>query len=464
MSLSLSSLGHAAVCPGSAVLDGAEGVAGNPGSALHEYVSILLRQGRREANDALDQIVARWSLGETDASIVRWRAQRFEPDVPDGALSEVALCLLDDGSVVEVEGARGQYKMPPNGVIAGTVDLMWSEPEPLYKDADGRWRAPAGAQLWAVDLKTGSDAHVAAIGRNWQVRGSALLAARWLGLPSRGVVGALCYLPRSKADDPRGRWEKIGEAWGENDLAAFETEIRGIVARVRESEALAAAGRIPELIMGPHCGFCKARVVCPAFAIEARAMMRQGGDGKIRLPVVGELSRDDLGRMASTLIILERAARGVRDLLKAEVERGGPIALPDGRVYGPEDCGEVERFATRELYQAVVDEIADILPVTEDDAATGARGADKRARAAALVDDAFRAPWDKIEECVRRAMDEAGEARGLGRHIGRIKEAVREAGGVRREPMIKWRPHHPGKTAGIIAASEMVRRGEDGES
>jgi hypothetical protein len=458
MGLSLSSLGQAAVCPGSAVLPGTEGVAGAPGNGLHEYVSILLRDGRREANAALDGIVDRWALGETDASIVRWRAGYFEPDVPDGALSEQPLCLMEDGSVVEVEGARGVYDMPAGGLLAGTIDLGWSEAEPLDRTATG-WRAPRGSQLWAVDLKSGSEAHTPALERNWQVRGSALLLARWVGLPRRGVVGALCFLPRSKQDPRGGVWKKPDVAWGAADLARFEAEIRGVVARVEASRKRLEAGELPEFVTGPQCTFCKARVTCPAYAVEARAIVQAStAGGRFRLPTLAEVDDAWLARAATALPDIERAGRGLRSLLEAAVAQRGPIPLADGRVWGPEDCGATEKFGTRALYQALVGEIENILPMDET-AEDPER--DRFDRAVLLADEAFKTSGAAMEAAVQKAMDIAGETRTRSSHMGALKARARERGGARPARAIKWRPHHAERTAALSIAAELPAHGEE---
>jgi hypothetical protein len=438
MGLSLSKLGEAARCIGSAVLPRMDGVEGDEGNAIHQYVDTLIREGREAANDALPAILTRWNIDEERASYVTWRARRFEPEVPEGALSEVALCLLEDGSVVRVNGARGKYEMPDGGLVAGTIDVVFSAPLPFVVLGDVR-RAPTDGKLWVTDWKSGSPEHVASIERNWQVRAAALLAGRFLGVPSGGVVPAICFLPASAKDDPRGTWRKPEHTLDEADLDAIDVELRELVAKVRAADARFTAGGVaalvPDLTAGPHCRTCPARLACPAFESEARALVRALLDGgetfALRLPGVEDLDDVSAARLLSYRSFAQKLKDGLDRLLQAYVLSTGRALHAGDREWGPV-AAERKVYDPQVLFTSLVETLEQIVP--RDDAE-------------ALANDAFKTSDRAVKASLKAAiLQKRGEVKrgDVGRLAGAVFGKAKERGGLRMEPTVKWAFHHHG--------------------
>lgn len=444
MPVTLSSLHRAAVCPGSAALPSAGSVGGNLGSAFHEWLSWLVELPDQGGGHNVEELVRRWNLSEDEASILRWKVRYAQPEIPAGALSEVALCLMDDGTVTRVGGARGRYEMPPGGVIAGTIDLLWSEPAPLVRDDDeSAWRVPGGAQLWVVDAKTGSERNVERIVRNWQLRAGALIASRWLGTPVRGVVPAVWFAPRSKADPPEGRWDVPAVGLDAGDLNVIEKDVRAVVARVREADARVAAGELPELVTGPQCEHCPARLACPAFGADARAMLAPYTGMSLQFPTVTELSPEQASRAAEMLPVMERASAQMRKLLRSYVAMmGQTIPMSDGRVWGPERVSDATVFDALPTFAALRGALGDLL----GDPSAGVEAANS----------AFKTTKTEIIKAVKEAHKAAGEPGTQKAAIARALEAIERGGGSRKVPAVKWRAHHPGATAALPSIDDVA--------
>ena len=315
----LSQLGLVAACPGSASLHryAREGDrAPTLGRAIHALLEDMTDGSfcRGEPYEP-EKLAAMFELDADDAGRLAFLAAHLRLPVPPGALAEVPLGYWPDGSVRRVEGGAGSYR-DDGQILSGTIDAMWAEPEPLWTmdgmtDRGGgapSWCCPGRSTLWIVDWKTGAEEHVPPIDRNWQLRGAAVLAARWTG--AQRVIPAICYVNAAECAEAvregrvyAGRWE-VGAPLDAAALDEIEREMLAVLARARgegdanlreqarradgaggsaqsdgDGEGLDAGGgrvageRRPSLVLGPHCDHCNARGACPALAREAVTLL-----------------------------------------------------------------------------------------------------------------------------------------------------------------------------------------------
>lgn len=413
--LTLSGLQQASLCPGSAVLPriGSTSKKADIGSALHEYNATRGEHGKQVADERADDIADRWGLDGKDRAVFFGRARSMDLGIPDGALFEVPLCLRADGTVEPVTGGTGNYMAPEDTIVAGTLDILFATPEPIQ---DGAW-CPRDSVLWTPDLKTGDDAFVAPIARNWQARASALLGAKWTGAET--VVPAIVFpTPNGGAWDVPTKHEKPMPL-RRKELDQIETDLRALHATVMEQAERVEAGKLPKLVTGTHCTYCAARAGCPALVSETRAIV-SGHSGL----VAGPLTREEAVKAAGLIGPARAAIKAMEDALRAHVEAFGEVPLPDGKVYGPTTV-EDTTYHTRELYQAMVDEFEPIL------------GADEAAKVAS---NAFAATKGSIYD----AIDEAHEFAGVKRQKKNAFERIVSAPGVvTKETSVRWGAHYP---------------------
>ena len=315
----LSGLGHAIACPASLVLpriDALPSDAARLGSAIHAWIEREITGAPLE----LDEIVTRWELDGEDEGRLRYVADHLTLALPAGALAEVALGYWPGGRVDRIAGGAGSYR-DEGQLLAGTIDAMWAEPSPL----DGGRCAPSST-LWVIDWKTGDDERVPPVGRNWQLRAGALLAARWTG--ARRVRPAICYVSAAEASAAartgqryEGRWE-IGEVLDERALADLEADMLRALATL-DSGALRT---------GPQCDWCASRHACPSLAAAAVALARAEGS---ELADGATLTPEAATRLVDTLTAIRRAADAAEVALRAYVGGAGPVACSDGRSWGP---------------------------------------------------------------------------------------------------------------------------------
>lgn len=413
--LTLSGLQQAAICPGSAVLPriGSTSVKADIGSALHEVNATRGEHGKQMASGQCDTIADRWNLEGKDRAIFFARARSLDLGIPEGALFEVPLCLRADGSVEPVTGGQGAYNVPDDCIVAGTIDILFADPDPIQ---DGLW-CPRGSVLWAADLKTGDDAHVAPIARNWQARASALLGARWTG--AEAVVPAIVF-PNANGSS----WDVPTEQGKPTplrakDLATIDADLRELHATVMAQAERVDAGKLPKLVTGTHCTYCRARAGCPAHVSETRALIA-GSSGLTS----GPLTREQAIQAAGLLGPARAALKSVEDALRAHVEAFGAVPLPDGKVFGPTSTEE-STYHPQEALQAMIDEFEPL--VGEDKAreyATNALTVNK----AGIYD----------------AIDEVHTFAGVKRQKKNAFERIASTPGVvTKEPTIRWSAHYP---------------------
>lgn len=385
MRRSLSALDRLRVCPGSGVLPAIanRGVDAAVGSAVHDWIHVAATEGEREANAERGAIADAWELaGEARERFHRILQALDGCPAPAVALTEVALALLEDGAVVPIDGGRGEYPEITGLVLPGTIDAMWCEidGQPVeFEVVDGRLRCPAGAVLWVVDWKTGQDEYVTPIRYNWQLRGAAVLAARWTGATE--VIIAIGFV------DERGlRWETLADRWGRAlalgpaELDAAESEARQIVARVAAQDPAC-----PTVVRSEHCGFCPARIACPAFVAGPRAMLAAVPD-----PAPGPLTRAQAVELLPLVIQTKRALKMAEDALKDHAREHGAIPLPGGKVWGAWPTRKAT-FDTLLAFPLVVEALA---PIVGEE------------RATAIAHAVFRTSKDALWDGLGEAVDE----------------------------------------------------------
>jgi hypothetical protein len=369
------------------------------GSAVHEQIDGAVREwGRAADRGELADIADRWELwGEARGDFFRYVRGLGGCPVPPEGLTEVALCLLEDGSVVQANGGKGQYDMPPDGLIAGTIDALWCERTVwcggayetevvpfLWPDA-GPPRLFPGSRLFVPDWKTGEAVTTPPAPFNWQIKGAALLAARWTGaplaLPALGLI-----------DGGPVRWEMELDRHGaavvldEGALASIEAEIRRVVARVRAQDP-----EHPEVEMGPHCAYCPAKAACPAHVAAPRAMIEAIPDPK----AVGPLTRDEARRLLPLALAVEPARQAALAALKRHADAEGPIEIPDGRVWEGAEATRWD-FDVKATFDALVDALS---PFVGEE------------RALEIAHDAFKTSKEALWDAISAAIDPLNEQR-----------------------------------------------------
>jgi hypothetical protein len=428
----LSGAHRAALCPGSMALPrvGHVSIKADAGNAGHAYTQILIEEGREEAEFRAPDIAERWGLEGDDAA--RWfgAMRAWKPQAPRGSICELPLAYLEDGSVVRARGGQGSYDAPDGTLWAGTVDVAWAEPKPFVGGDDGAPRAPRGATAWLADWKFGQDDYVPPVRRNLQVRIGAVMLARWTG--AERVVPAVCFAAGGGA----GRWDVPldGEGGaiplGPGELAQIEAEARAVAERGREQRRRAAEGRPIDLVTGDHCRYCPCRAACPAHTSEAAALVR----GQVDFARARDLSPEEAARLAGLLGPAREVLDGARDTLVAYVEAHGPIALPDGRVWGPQPTTR-RRLRTRDTYEELQAELAEI--VGEE-------------RAGELADEAFGGSVAALKRVIKAARAEAGirNRGGIKTALDAVLGRVRERGGETVSEGVTFKAHYPGQATG----------------
>jgi len=418
-----SSIDQAERCPASAVLPAVKSISGpsNFGSAGHEHMEMRVRYGVDEAMERLKGVCWRWGLDETQTGVLTALVKHFEWSPPKGAVPETSLCLLEDGSVKRIGGGRGDYDLPAGGLFPMTIDVMWSEPEPL-RVVDGLPICPDGSTLFVVDYKLGQDTNVAPVEQNGQALAGALLAARYTN--AQRVVPAVVYVRRGKGD-----WDTMPHWLGEDELGVIEDQVREIVAKVAKQRRKLEARKPLNYVEGEHCRYCKVQWLCPAKTVLLKSFLKPAAAlGRKKKPpsaLPQKLSASQRRRLAMMLPQLVQFTEQARAALQAYVEATGePILLTEGKVWGP-----YEQIQTK-----VVPKVA--LPILR-----GVIGEE-------LTDAAIEISRTRIEEVVKLDMEQDPTAYDQSRAevMRQLMGKIGARGGLIQQPQIRWGAHRPKET------------------
>lgn len=395
-----SSLPIAAKCSASTVLPQVQkiGEKDRIGSALHDHMKDRVAYGVSEAMVRLDLIAQRWDLDESERNIFRGRAYSFEWCPPKGAMSEVAMCFCDDGSTVFVKGGRGQYDdLPDNAVFPIQVDLVWSEPEPLYREGQ-RARCPKGSTLWVPDLKTGRAAYVDPVETNLQVIAGCVAAARLTG--AEVAVPAVIFWEKGQ-----GTWDVPAFPLNVEKLGQAEAIIRDVIHRRLEERTRYLNGEPLRYTIGNHCTYCNAETHCAAKVGAIKRLLEDPRplDHTALTPLQAR-------QLAEMLPSIELFAKKAKEAMVAFSDTYGAVDVGHGRAWGAyqEPRTELDPVIAR---QVLIGELGPESAAKAFEAKTSKTSIEEAIKAAyrALAADGVKRP---VAPVMRRVMAEIKERGG----------------------------------------------------
>lgn len=294
------------------------------GQVIHVHMHERAAFGVDEAMARLPKTCLGFGLSEQETGILIARLTKYTFTPPAGSFGEVALCLRENGEVVRVKGGQGKYEdVPDDAICCGTLDAMWSEPEPLDLTDPEHPKCPSGSYLVVTDYKSGDEANVSPAPRNAQLAELTVMAAKWTG--AREALPTIAFVREGA-----GEWDAPEVTWGPRKLAEAEERVRGIERRRRLQLAKVAKGEPPDVVEGPQCRHCQSASCCPAKLAMVKGAM---GDKTPLAPL--PLTEEQRTKLAASLEHLERFTRQARYLLKEDVDAQGPIDLGGGLFWGP---------------------------------------------------------------------------------------------------------------------------------
>jgi len=367
------------------------------------------------AVERLPSLIKKWGLSEREGAFLEARLMKFEWSPPPHSIGELALALFEDGRVERTVGGRGRYPELEAGgrlegaILAGQLDVMWSEPEPLDLSDPAHPRCPPGSVLWVPDYKFGLDAHVDPIEVNLQAHANAVMAAKWTG--ARFVVPAVLYVK-----PPKGDWDAPATAWGPKDIADAEARVRKTLAARRAQIARMLCGEeLDGFTEGEWCTFCPGMLSCPA---KVSMMRLTAGLAAAGAPL--DLTDDEAAWWAARLTLIESLTSRAREHLKARVIRTGRnIPLGNGLEWGPVEVSQ-SRIVPHVALPIIRQELGDL-----------------------KIDDVTKISRKAIEDAVREEHLRQGIKRQLSKTMGRIMGKIRDAGGLEKEPAQQFKAHRP---------------------
>lgn len=297
-----SRLGLAAICAASQVLEqvDTEFATGEAGREKHTGLGSVIEG--KPLPDSLTTTTKAWveNITEDEALIAPLR----------GSITEPAFAYDTATGLVRYVGrdVKWRYNASPTE-FAGALDFVKVE---LEHDT-----------VTVVDLKTGQG-DTDHPSRNWQLRFGALTAARHYGVDNAKV--GLLLAPEGRT--PRWQWSHL-DAFGLEEVAG---ELNQLAERIGWARRDVAQGKTPRLVVGEHCGNCKARHGCPARVAMAKRLVGEPEQVVMDLKhmLTPESAAIALGRWkAATKALLE-----VGNALYAYAKES-PIPLGNGMVWGP---------------------------------------------------------------------------------------------------------------------------------
>jgi hypothetical protein len=407
-------------CPPSAVLPKAGNLsrAMDKGSAVHEHMEDRRRLGVDEALHRLPEVARHWQLSEQDRGFFYWLCRKIEFMPPRGSLPEQALCLMADGTAKTIDGGRGSYELPGDGsLLPMTIDLMWAQPVPLRRGADGGVECPPDSILYVLDYKTGDDVHVNPVEFNGQALAGALLAARWTG--ARRVVPNILYLQPGQAE----QWDALPYYLDDEALADVEVSLRDVLQRVEQQRQKLEQDETLDYVTGDHCQWCKAAWCCPARLTPLKRLVSP----KSKRPMAPEaLTAKQAQRLATFVAQGQQLVDQARDALQAYVlaHNDEAIVMADGKVWGP----------YLQERKRVVPKLA--LPILQREL-----GPEEAWSTVKISREA-------IDKAVRRSYVETEDETAAAR-VRRLMGEIAKANGLQTETMTMWGIHRPMLTDGV---------------
>jgi len=377
------------------------------GTAVHKHMEVRAELGVYRALELLDETIDAFGLSEFNANMAKAKCKKCEYEPPAGAIAEVALAWridAEDGSaeVVRVRGGQGQYELPEGVGCPGTVDLIYSEPDPLFWDEEtGNPVCPENSVLHVLDYKTGEDAWVDPIEHNAQLASAAAKAAYW--------TGAQLVVPEILFVEARTMWfDRVQQAWDIDriDQAMWDTfELHTRIAKAKQRTMYSS-----EYVEGYFCRFCDAMPHCPIKGQRIRNLLERKIDN-----ASGALKPDEVSRMVAMMPILRDLVSWCESMAQAWVRENGPIDVGAGRLYGVQDKPKDEIDA-RAMWKLVLEELKD------EDAAL----------------EAVKISKSGISEAVKIAHARQGLKRQGSKAVRKILARAYDSGAITKVPGEKW--------------------------
>jgi CRISPR/Cas system-associated exonuclease Cas4 (RecB family) len=269
------------------------------GNAIHAFCEAVTNGVDRA--EALMQVPA------------EWRETCRHLDVRDGTAEVAYAVRVGDGKARLLGRSIGRNYQIGMGEVAGTADLVRVEVD----------------RVVVADYKTGR-VEVEPAERNAQLHFLAYAASQVESVSRARVEIVYIHEDGSSRTDAADL-----DAF---DLAEVSRRLRQTWEAVAQARDAVKAGRQPPLREGPHCTYCPARRGCPAKV----ALIRQLAEpADLRERFLAELT-PETARLAYERLGRARALMGDLTAALYAYAAENPIALDDGRVFGPTETTREE--------------------------------------------------------------------------------------------------------------------------
>lgn len=387
------------------------------GSAIHQHLRDRNVYGIQEALDRLELVAEQFGLTKDEELLgsfyARCRAFRWVP--PRGAVPEKALCLMEDGSVVEVKGGTGHYPDLPEGARVPTqIDLFWAEPDPLYRDTEGKLRCPPNSVLYAIDYKSGKEENVDPVETNMQTLAAAALAAKFTG--AKKAMPGIVYIRKTD-----GIWDLPQRYLDEDGIEKAAALVMKTVDRVNEARKLYAESGDKHLqfTTGTHCKNCAARTDCQGLLGQVRMFLEPGKPAREIA-----LTHAQIVHLAELQPVIMSFANSVRDFLRDYTDaKGEPLKLSNGKLWGP-----------HVVKKDVLDADKTLVALTEE---IGEEWAETAMKRTVTVSKA------SVEEAIGNAHAAQGIVRRKAASMRMTMGRLKGAGGITKRETIEYSVHVP---------------------
>lgn len=214
---------------------------------------------------------------------------------------------------------------------------------PMTLDVSG----VGNAEVMIADLKTGHG-YVPPAHRNWQLAIGALALSALHGIEHARV--AIIKAPEGL----RPSWDvAVIDGMGLLDARAELLRLAGRVVEARTKPAESAP-----MVIGEHCRHCPSKLYCPAHVALVHQAAAAPGE---MVPLVAKLEQPQARTAYARLKVLRGVVKDLEEALSGYAEEH-PIALGDGRVYGPKPGTDsaIDPGVAREVLKRLHgDEVAD---------------------------------------------------------------------------------------------------------
>lgn len=281
------------------------------------------------ASQVLPVVDTAWATGEAGhdkhEALAAWLSDAKAPPVELTPWLERVVEVADE---LRILGTRDEVAYAYD-VTTGAARLLGERMGRNYHQRPSEFAGSAdyvrveAGRVVVVDLKTGmgETPHPA---RNAQLRFLAMAAARTHGVEAARV--GLLLAPEGQ--EPRWQWADL-DAF---ELEAVAVELRTLAERIGWARQAVESGKTPRLTVGEHCAHCPARHGCPARVAMAKRLA--GEPETVALDLKAMLTPESAALALARWKAAKKALEEVGAALHAYAAES-PIALGDGRVWGP---------------------------------------------------------------------------------------------------------------------------------